>query len=159
VYADIVEPVKYYERGQTQHYTSFTSLNRLVDAARPESDSGRQFNQWVDQALSNRASMKSLALQLRKHLTLWRDNHVALKPVLESSFLLKEIIPVSERISAVAAAGLQALDSIESGQRPAESWRRSQIAMLDKAQKAQAEVLIMIVPGIKKLVEATIPAR
>ncbi|HSB60150.1 MAG TPA: family 20 glycosylhydrolase, partial [Vicinamibacteria bacterium] len=36
--ADVVEPLKEYQRGQTRAYTQQTPLNRLVDAARPESD-------------------------------------------------------------------------------------------------------------------------
>ena len=39
--ADLVEPVKQYEGGGTREYTSLTPLNRLVDAARPESGAAR----------------------------------------------------------------------------------------------------------------------
>jgi len=49
VLADVVEPLKRYRRGRTRSYSRFTPLNRLVDAARPESDTAREFGNMVDE--------------------------------------------------------------------------------------------------------------
>jgi len=152
--ADMVEPVKFYARGQTIKYTSFTPMNRLVDTARPESDAARRFTQMVDSTLASKANLKSLAQSLREALTHLRENDARLQPMLADSFLLKEAAPVSENLAAVAAVGLQALGYLESGQRPADTWRKESAELLARAGKPQAEVLIMIVPAIKKLVDA-----
>ena len=57
VLADVVEPVKDYNRGDqaATEPTSADPLNRLVDAARPESLTARRFAEQVDQVLSGKA--------------------------------------------------------------------------------------------------------
>ena len=40
----------------------------------------------------------------------WRDNQIELQPLFEKSFLLKEVAPISQNLSALGAAGLAALD-------------------------------------------------
>ncbi len=150
--ADLVEPVKYYERGQTRPYTSLQPYNRFVDAVRPESDAGRQFNQIVDQAVAEKFQNKETVAQLRTQLTHWRMLQARTKQAMDHSFLLQEVAPVAEKVNALCAAGLQALDYIQSGQKPPEAWRAAQKELLARAEKAQAEVLIMIAPGVKKLI-------
>jgi hypothetical protein len=76
------------------------------------------------------------------------------QPVLQDSYLLRELEPLSETVSAVAAAGLQALELLEFGRKPSESWSRDQALLLQRAERPQAELLIMIVPGVRKLVAA-----
>ena len=147
VLADVLEPVKYYERGETRPYTSFTPLNRLVDATRPESDTAREFARRLDQLSANQA-------EIRKQLTLWRDNQAELIPVMKRSALLQEAIPLAEDLSALATAGLEALDYVEAGKPAPQAWLDRQRALLDRAAKPRAELLIMIVPSIRKLVEA-----
>jgi hexosaminidase len=147
VLADVLEPVKFYERGETRPYTSFTPLNRLVDATRPESDTARVFARLLDQVSANHA-------EIRKQLTLWRDNQAPLIPVMQRSALLQEAIPLAEDLSALATAGLEALDYVEAGKPAPQAWLDRQHALLDRAAKPRAELLIMIVPSIRKLVEA-----
>jgi hexosaminidase len=147
VLADVLEPVKFYERGETRPYTSFTPLNRLVDATRPESDAAREFARLLDQMSANRA-------EIRKQLTLWRDNKAPLIPVMQRSALLQEAIPLAEDLAALATAGLEALDYVEAGKPAPQAWWDRQRALLDWAARPRAELLIMIVPSIRKLVEA-----
>jgi hexosaminidase len=151
---DIVESVKQLARGRMGAYTSLTPMNRLVDAVPPESDLARDFNRRVDLALADPQGLQSQAADLRLWLTRWRDNHPLLLPLLRESYLLRELEPVSENLAALAAAGLQALDYLESGRKPPESWAGEQTALLQRVDKPQAELLIMIVPGVRKLVAA-----
>ncbi len=159
ILSDIVEPVREYTRPATQHYTSFTPLNRLVDATCPESDAARQFSLRVDQALAAGGSARSGFPILREQLARWRDNDARLKPIVADSYLLKEAGPLSETVSAIAGTGLQALDYLESGKTAPEDWRKEQSALLESAKKPQAELLIMIVPAIRKLVDAAAAVR
>lgn len=139
VLADIVEPVKLYERGESREYTQFTPLNRLVDTARPESDAGRNFRYAV--AAKNWPAV-------RRTLLMWRDNDALLRPMLESHALLKEDVPLSTNLKRVAEVGLQALDHIEHGG-PLNS---DASAVLSDAKKPVAELLLMAVPGVEALV-------
>jgi hexosaminidase len=145
--ADVLEPVKEYSREAAREYTSFTPLNHLVDAARPESDAAREFAGLV-------ADWNANQQEIRRQLTLWRDSRSQLMPLLEHSALLQEAAPLAEDVGALAAAGLQALNYLVSGQPAPESWVKDQQALLDRAAKPRAELLIMIVPSIRKLVEA-----
>jgi hypothetical protein len=91
---------------------------------------------------------------MRAWLTRWRDNHARLAPTLEGSFLLKEVAPLSQDLAALGAAGLEALNYLQSSKRPADSWLAEQHALLERAQQPRAELLIMVVAPIRKLVEA-----
>ena len=144
--ADIVEPVKGYSRGQAREYTSATAYNRLVDAAHPESDAARNFAGLVNDWANNKT-------QIKRQLTAWQNNNADLVPLLQSNALLQEDAPLAQDVSALAAGGLQALDYLESGKPAPQSWVAEQTALLDRAAKPRAELLIMIIPSIRKLVE------
>lgn len=145
--ADLVEPVKEYTRGATREYTSFTPLNRLVDAARPESDVGREFAQLAGDWRGNES-------EIRKRLMAWGNAARDLIPMMQRSALLTEDVPLAENLSAVAAAGLEALDHLDAGKPAPQSWVAEQTAVLERAANPQAELLLMIVPSVRKLVDA-----
>jgi len=146
ILSSLLEPIKFYARGEAHPYTSFTPLNRLVDATYPESDVAREFAGQVEHLEANKD-------RIRKQLTLWRETSAALIPMMQQSALLQEAVPIAENVSALAAAGLKALDYVAAGQHAPEDWLREQRALLDRAAAPQAELLIMIVPAIRQLVE------
>ena len=144
--AEVVEPVKDYARGESGKYTSFTPLSRLVDTARPSSDKARRFGALVD--------ARTDVPKMREWLTLWRDNDARLAPVLENSALLREDAEISKDLSAIAAAGLQALDYIQAGQHAPAGWIEQQTTLLDRAKQPKAELLLSVEPAIRKLIQA-----
>lgn len=156
VLADVLEPVKEYARDEGGSYNSFVPLNRLVDTVHPESDVARQFAGTVYRWLGHASGNEDIDA-ITKRLIVWRNNDQDLEPVLQSNALLKEIIPLSQNLQSVAIAGLQAVDYLNHGGRAPAAWRNQQLAMLKQARKPQAELLIMIVPAVEKLVAATIP--
>jgi hexosaminidase len=139
--AEVVEPVKDYARGAARPYDQFTPLNRLIDAARPDSDTVRRFAALVDGGGD--------AQQIREYLTLWRDNHARLAPVLANSALLAEDAEISKDLSAIAEAALEALDK-----RRDPPWIAEKLALLDRAKQPKAELLLSVEPSIRKLIEA-----
>ena len=84
----------------------------------------------------------------------WIENENDLKPVLEGSYLLREAVPVSDMITELCRRGLQAMENIESKQKPSEEWRKATADLIATAEKPQAEMLVAIVPAVKRLVEA-----
>jgi hexosaminidase len=156
VLADVLEPVKGYARAHSRQYETTTPLNRLVDTVRPESDSGRTFAALTQSFLNKPDSIRESAT-MRAQLTAWQENDLNVKPLLESNPLLQEAAPVSQRLSAVAATGLEALGYLSAGGRAPALWREQQLAFLKEAQKPQAELLDTIAPSVLKLVEATVP--
>jgi hypothetical protein len=73
---------------------------------------------------------------------------------LEVSLLLKEIIPLSEDVTSLAVAGLQAMDYLESKKQPPQSWVENTSSLLERPKRPGYELVIMIVPAISKLVNA-----
>ena len=145
--AEVIEPVKDYRRNEIQQgaYTSFTPLNRLVDVARPESEQARAFDKLVSQ-------LPASAPEVRRLLLIWRDNHARLEPVLGESGILAEAAPLSQDVSALAAAGLAALDRIVAGKHDS-AWVGTQQGLLKRAAAPRAECLISLVGPVQRLIE------
>jgi len=160
ILADVVEPTKDYTRIEVfpQPPVKRTPLNRLVDAARPESTVARQFAELVDTYLQSGSKDSAAEAQIRASLIKWRDNDANLQPVLDRSFILAEDKPLSQDLAALAAAGLQALDSIDKNQPLPDTWRTEQLAVVDRSMKPRANLLVMVAPPIQKLIEAAAPS-
>ncbi len=154
MFADLLTPTSLSVRRRIQKYSSLSPLNRMVDAVQPESDSARRFADQVNNALANPSGAPDSFQPVRKQLSAWRDNAQALRPTLEHSYLLREIIPVSEIVANLCTKGLEALNSIETGQKPAETWGKESASLLEGAEKPQAEMMIAITAPIKTLIEA-----
>jgi hexosaminidase len=155
-FADVVEPVKDYTREEIAavEATSQSPLNRVIDAVRPESMTARHFAQLVDELIAGRADPEDKQ-EVRAFLIRWRNNPSDLQALATHSFLIKEIVPLSQDLSAVATAGLQAIDYIDRGERAPDAWTTQQFALLEQAQKPKAQLLLMVAPSVQKLVEAS----
>jgi len=155
-FTDVVEPVKDYNREELAavEATSLSPLNRVIDAARPESATARHFADLVDALIAGQADAEAKQ-KVKGLLTLWRDNQASLQPLEAQSFLLTEITPLSQDLSAVSAVALQALDYLEREERAPSAWAAQQFAWLEQAQKPKAQLLLMIVPSVQKLIEAS----
>jgi len=151
--AEAVEPVKGYTRARARTYETTTPLNRFVDAVPPESDAARTFAGLVQKLLTQQATPAEFA-SIRNHLSAWVDNDAKVGPFLEQSPLLKEMVPVSQNLKAVAQIGLDALDYVNTNMQPPSGWKEQQLEMLKQAQQPQAELLDVIAPSVQKLVEA-----
>jgi len=154
--ADVVEPVKGYAREQLEHteLTMRTPLNRVIDAARPESATARQFGELVNQFLSGQIK-PGMELQIRSILTSWRDNEVQLIAASQSSSLVQEVMPLSHDLSALGAAGLQALDYLDHGEKAPDAWKAQQIALAQAAIQPRAQLLLMVAGPVQKLIQAS----
>lgn len=156
VLADVVEPVKDYDRwSDAKGPIDFHApLTRMIDAASPESDAAHQFSDLVQTFAQSGFKDQAAEAQIRSWLVTWRDNDARLHPVLEQSFVLREDAPLSKNLSALGASGLQALDYLDKGQTPPDSWKTQQMAVIEQAKTRQADMLLMVVAPVQQLVEA-----
>ena len=154
VLAAVVEPVKFYQRSAARTYTNLTPLNRLVDAARPESEVARRFHVKVQRILSDRFADADAPTAIRKQLESWRDNHEALAPATRDAPLLREVEPISRNLQLTATLGLQAMDLLQSERQPGSDWKADALAALERAAKPHAEVEIAVIPTVRILVES-----
>ncbi|HTT21542.1 MAG TPA: family 20 glycosylhydrolase [Candidatus Sulfotelmatobacter sp.] len=157
VLADVVEPVKDYEREQfaQKPVDVRAPLTRMIDAVSPESDTAREFSGLVKQFVQSGYKDQAADAQIRSWLTLWRNNDAKLQPVLQQSALLRETVPLSQNLAMLAAAGLQALDYLDRGQAEPELWKTQQLAVIEQAKKPIAGLLLMVVAPAQQLIEAT----
>jgi hexosaminidase len=157
VLASGAEPPKEYDREQLRNYDLYTPLNRMVDAVPAESDAARIFGELATQIASGQGTPADIK-QMRLWLTTWRDNDIALQPLLPRSELTAELAPLSRNVRQAAAIGLQALDVIESQQAVSASTQQQWLASLKLLEAPQAVLLNKVVPGVEILVR-TIPQR
>jgi len=159
VLADAVRPA---DLGTREHeadadhvqQTSSTPLNRLTDIAPPESEPSNDFTWAVNALVTSSFKDKNAETQIRLQLTRWRDNDPLLQPMLQNSALLKELVPVSQTLASLGAAGLQALDYLDRGEKAPDAWRNQTLAMIEEAKKPQADLFIAVAPAVQTLVEA-----
>jgi len=155
--AEVVEPVKDYTRMNSLKTTwDFRGpLNRLVDVARPESDQARHFRDSVQAYIGSGYTNRAAEGEIRTLLAAWRDNDAKLRPLLEQSFLLHELAPLSEDLATLGVAGLFALDHLDKSAPSPESWRAQQLALLERAKTPEADLLLMVVVPVQQLIEAS----
>jgi len=155
--AAVVEPVKDYARfdGVKGAWDFRAPLNHLVDDANPESETARKFQDLVRQYIQSRFQDRVAEASIRTFLANWRDNDQKLEPILEQSFLLREVAPLSQELSMVGATGLLALDYLDKSQVPSEQWRTQELARLDPARAPKAALLLVVIEPVRQLVEAS----
>ena len=151
--ADVVEPLEDYQRGETRHYTQQTPLNRLVDAARPESDTARDLARQVDMLLAD-PTRQAGRHAIRVGLEEWQGLDVRLRPLLEGTEILRETMGLAAEASALAAAGLEALGFLEQGVPAPEAWWTTRAPLLEREQKPRTGLEVAYRPSIKRLMEA-----
>ena len=149
---EVLEPINCDIRRRLHHYTYLTPLNRLVDASPPESDVAREFNDMASNWSANETT-------LRQQLITWRDNRTDVLPLLQSSALLEEAVPLSDEVTAVATAALEALDYLDRRASPPSDWTNRQRSLMRDAMQPRAELLIAITPGVSKLIDAAVPGK
>jgi hexosaminidase len=156
VLADVVEPVKDYNRwsDEKRPIDFHAPLNRLIDAAYPESDTARQFSDLVETFAKSGYKDEATEAQIRNWLILWRNNDSKLHPLLEQSSLLQEDVPLSQNLAMLGAAGLEALDYLDKGQPEPELWKAQQMAVVDQSKKPVAGLLLQVTPPVEELVQA-----
>ena len=149
---EVLEPLNCDIRRRVVHYTYLTPLNRLADSTPPESDAARTFNNLASNWSGNEVA-------LRQQLTTWRDNRTQVLPLLQSSALLQEAVPLSDEVMTVATAGLEALDYLDRRQQPPSDWINGKRTLIQDAAQPRAELLIAITPGVSKLIDAAAGAK
>jgi hypothetical protein len=72
---------------------------------------------------------------------------------LQNSLLTDDTV-VSQNLTTAGNIGLQALDMFGTHASAPAGWSDQQMAQLEQMKKPQAELLLMVVPAVEKLVQA-----
>ncbi len=129
-------------------------LTGLVDAARPDSETARQFAANVDAFLSDVPRFSLYRPNLERTLVEWQTAGRALGPMIDRSPALKEIRPLADNLSVIADAGLEAISYLSAGDAATTEWRDAQLAKLNEAAKPRAALEFVVITSVRKLVIA-----
>ncbi len=154
VLASAVQPPLGYRRESLRHYTTADSLNHLVDAVPPESETARKFAVLADRIAAGKATPTDIAAA-RAQLVLWRDNDHRLAPTLASSSITAELAPLSHNLAIVSVIGIEAIDNIEHHHAPSANELGASRTFLKEAAQPQAVLRNMAVPPVEALVAAS----
>ncbi|QDA61131.1 beta-N-acetylhexosaminidase [Hymenobacter jejuensis] len=161
--ASVIEPVKEYKRHfQGFKYTTRTPLNRLVDAALPESEVAHQFGVQVDklvQGISTEtgsrmpkdASARAALIAVQTQLAQWQVNDKLLQPTLAASPSLQEYAPLSVRLSALSGLALEHLRMLEKGEVPSAAWQAAALKQVEAAKAPAGQTELVVVDSLRKL--------
>ncbi len=146
----LIEPVKEYRRQELKQQTQQTPLTRAVDVSVPDAEVAREFRNMVDYFLSTKSSVK----EIKDWLTLWKENHNNLLPVINVSPILWEVKSLSEDLSKISKIGLEAIDAISNDQTKPKDWFEKSSKVVEKSKEPRGQAILMITDAIEKLVKA-----
>ena len=136
VLADAVEAQGLGPRARARRYTSLTPLNRLADAARPESESVRWMQVAVSRVIASPSSAVADVQALREHFAQWAANDAPFQQLAEGNALLTELKPLSRDLAALGRTGLEALDFLTSGKPAPADWLAANTQAMTRMQPA-----------------------
>ena len=110
VLADAVEGLGLSPRARAAKYTSLTPMNRLADAARPESESVHALELAAARVAADPNGSTAEVAALRTAFTRWVANDARFQELAAGNPLLTELKPVSKDLAALGNAGLAILD-------------------------------------------------
>jgi len=133
--------------------TTAMPLNRMVDAARPESESVRALTLAAARVTANPAAAAADVVTLRVQFSRWAANDRDFQPLAEANALLEELKPISRDLSAVGTLGLKLLDNIAAGQAVPADWLAAQDAELKRMLEPDADLRLAAVRPVRILLD------
>ncbi len=153
ILADITEPVKGYKRNALSEINALMPYTRFIDATRPDAKTARDFNNAVE-ALGSDSDIKNLNF-IKGMCETWYKNHQNLSVVIDNNPVLHEIKPLAENLRIISFIGIQAVEYIRNEQAAPAEWKEYSLEKCIEAQKPYGETELMIVAGIRELVNKT----
>lgn len=145
----VVQPLQIYQRhAQELAYSTNLPLTRIPDMAVPDAKVARDFATSVDEYLAAPDAVRRFLLRIM--LENWRDNHPRFLALAEKAPMLREAIPLSERLNALAVVGISLLEMHAQGQAIPEKLAVVEKAIAE-ARKPVEESELVVVDAIEKL--------
>jgi hexosaminidase len=143
ILADAVEGLGLSPRARAGKYTSLTPMNRLADAARPESESIHALELAAAKVIADRNGSTGEIAELRRAFTIWVANDARFQVLAEGNPLLAELKGLSKDLATLGNTGLKILD----GQAAPAGFS----AELTRMEKPNAEVSLAATRPVKAL--------
>jgi len=149
----IIEPVKEYRRYQVRPQTMLSPLTGLIDAAQADAPGARTFNRAVDEMLGsvNRAGN---AAKIQSMINEWKDSEAGLRIIMENSPALAEARQLAVDLVNLDRIAAEAMEALNANSTRDAAWRDQTLKSLDDIAKQKAGVQLVVVSGVRKLVNA-----
>jgi hexosaminidase len=154
VLADAVEGVGLSPRARAQKYTSLVAMNRLPDAARPESESVRALEVAAAKAAADPKGGGAEMAALRRAFARWAANDARFIVEAGDNPLLTELKPLSKDLSSLGNAGLALLDYLEKGTALPQGFTATWDQEMRRFARPTVEVTMAAARPVKILLEA-----
>lgn len=152
VLTSVLEPLKIYERneGDTM-YTVFSPFTKIADVATPDQEVPRIFNKQVEEFLIHPSP--EIEKSISEELIRWKENDVSFKLLLRNSPALMEAASLSENLSSLASAGLEAIQYMHDHKKAGADWLKEMLNAAAKAKQQGGRCEIQVVDAIQKLIQ------
>ncbi len=147
----VIEPVKQYRRYQVRPQTMLAPLTGLIDAAQPDAEGARKFNNIV----KNVNTQKAEAAKLKKIFTKWRTAGIELKTIIENAPALAEAKQLAADLQRLGEIGLEITEFFETGKTSSTQWREAKLKDLSEIAKQKAALEFQVIESMKILINAT----
>jgi hexosaminidase len=155
ILAGVVEPVKGYQRGGQQRWTTLGPLTHLVDAVSVDNPRGRDVRRFLERLLNDAPRFAVGRDELREIFTQWRDARGRLMALVNRAPALREVEPLVGDLADLGFVGLAALDLLQIAATPLPEVRDAHVAVLDRAGRPKAALEFPMAPLMRELVFAT----
>jgi len=149
----IIEPVKEYRRYQVRPQTMLSSLTGLIDAAQADAPGARAFNRAVDEMLAG-VNRTGNAAKIQAMINEWRESEAGLRIVMENSPALAEARQLAVDLVNLDRIAAEAMEALNANSIRETAWRDQTLKSLDDIAKQKAGVQLVVVSGVRKLVNA-----
>jgi len=150
VLVDVISPVRGYQRMATGHYTIYSPLASIADAATSNPWTAIQFNEWVDRFVQRPDA--DTEQKIRAQLERWIANDPALEALIQPSPALHPVKPLARSLVTLSRIGLQALDYIDQEQAAPQAWARQTTSDFLQAREPAAATKLRMVDAVEQLV-------
>ncbi|HVM86737.1 MAG TPA: family 20 glycosylhydrolase [Puia sp.] len=152
ILTNLIEPLKIYERneGDTM-YTVFSPFTKLADIASPDPPEPRIFNKEIDEFINHPSA--HLEKEISDKLNRWKENDLPFKKLLATAPVLLEAAPLSENLSKLSEAALEAVSFLKDEKKADTNWLSEKNEVIKKARQQSGRCELQIVDAIQKLIE------
>ena len=151
--ADVCEALGLGGGRRSANYTTATPLNRLVDAARPESEPVRSLERAARAVAANQSGGAPDRARLREAFHRWAANDAAFQELAEGNALLDEARPLSKDLARLGSVGAELLGYLQSDKPVPAPWLARQTRELARISKPSAEVNLAAARPVKVLLD------
>ncbi len=153
---DILEPVKDYKRhSMGVKYTQFSPYTRVVDAARADAQTARNFNELVSVLIDSRDG--SVTSFLLGQLAFWKTGLPELKDQIKRNPILLEVMPHAESLQTICDLMPEMIGSVFSGDKVDQEIIDKANAFIKGNTVRHGQAELMIVEGFEKLTKFCAP--